>query len=234
MRASLNELEGERMNTAQQLPGLELLNQVCRRLELQVETARPGRTPPQPGMLVAGLPFDPVLAAVYTHVGFAAFATDVAGIVVHCHDDTAQKVEEDNQWWSEGYRTQLALPTFIFAGEPFMAYHYATVPSLADEQGRQPVVMVDVYEQPFALPVASNVDRFFELYARYLEALMALPNAREEGGALLAFPWEIPKIIARDARLVELLRAGSFSPIMKTTSTTPEWVAQVMAAAERS
>ncbi len=222
------------MSTPQELPGLEQLNQVCRKLGLQVETAPAGRTPPQPGMLVVGLPFDPVLAAVYTHVGFATFATDVVGIVVRRYDDTARKVEEDNQWWSQGYRKQLALPTFIFAGEPFMAYHYATVPSLADEQGRQPVVMVDVYEEPYALPVASNVDRFFETYARYLEALMALPNAREEGGALLVFPWDIPKIIGNDARLVELLRAGSFSPIMKTTGSTPKWVAQVLAAAGRS
>ncbi|MBN1206680.1 MAG: hypothetical protein JXB05_17485 [Myxococcaceae bacterium] len=182
-------------------------------------------------MLVAGLPFDPVLAAVYSRVGFAAFATDVGGIVMRRYDDTARKVEEDNEWWSQGYRTQLALPTFIFAGEPFIAYHYATVPALADDQGRQPVVMVDVNEGPYALPVASNVDRFFETYAGYLEALMALPHARE-GGASLVFPWDVPEVIGRDARLMELLRAGSFSPIMKADRTTSSWVEQVTAASK--
>lgn len=221
------------MSRSSGLPGLQRLIEVCRRLDLKVEIAPPSRAPPSAGTLVAGLPFDSLLAAVYAQMGFGAFATDVAGIVVRRYDDTARKVEEDNAWWSQGYREQLALPTFLFAAEPFTAYHYATVPSLADEQGRHPVVMVDVNEEPYALPVASSVDRFFEAYSRYLEALMALPDAREEKGALLTFPWDVPEIIGRDAALVRLLGLGSFTPIMKTTGSTPEWVAQVLAARER-
>jgi hypothetical protein len=211
---------------------LERLLEVCGRLKLGLRVTPPGLAVPQAGALMAGLPFDPVLAAVYTRLGQGAFATDVAGIILPRLDDEERKLEEDNMWWSRGYGKQLALPTFIFAGEPLMAYHYATVPSLADEQGRQPVVWIDVYEEPYALPVASTVDRFLEAYARYLEALMALPNAREEEDTLLTFPWEVPTIIGRDERLVELIRAGSFSPLMKTTSTTPNWVAQVLAAAK--
>jgi hypothetical protein len=148
---------------------------------------------------MAGLPFDPVLAAVYARLGQGAFATDVAGIILSRFDDEERKLEGDNQWWSEGYRKRLALPTFIFAAEPLMAYHYATVPSLADGQGRQPVVWIDVYEEPYALPVASTVDRFLEIYARYLETLMAMPKAREEGDTLLTFPWGVPDLIARDS-----------------------------------
>jgi hypothetical protein len=221
------------MSQAQGLPGLERLVEVCHELALKVETAPAGHTLPSAGMLVAGLTFDPILAVLYAQLGFGAFATDVAGIVVRRYDDTARKVEEDNVWWSQGYRQQLTLPTFLFAAEPFMACHYATVPSLADDQGRQPVVMVDVNEEPYALPVASNVDHFFDTYSRYLEALMALPDARKEKGALLSFPWDVPGIIGRDAALVRLLRAGSFAPIMKTTGSTSEWVAQVLAAAGR-
>lgn len=221
------------MSPRSQLPGLERLLEVCRKRALEVETSSPAKTPPQAGALVAGLPFDPVLAAVYSQLGFAAFATDVMGLIVRPYEDQAHKVVEDNQWWSEGYRKQLALPTFIFAGEPFMAYHYATVPSLADEQGRQPVVHVDVYEEPYALPVASDVDRFFDTYSRYLEGLMAQPDVREKHADRAIFPWDVPDIIGRDQRLVELVRAGRFDPIMKKTGDSPEWIAQVLAAAAR-
>jgi hypothetical protein len=181
-------------------------------------------------MLMADLPFDPVLAAVYAQVGFDSFVTDVVGLIVRRYDDTARKVEEDNQWWSQGYRKQLALPTFIFAGEPLMAYHYATVPALADERGWQPVVRVDVYEDPYALPIASSVDQLFETYSRYLEALMARPDARQEKGTALTFPWDVPEIIARDVKLLERLRSGHFDPFMPGVEERA-WVRKVLAAA---
>jgi hypothetical protein len=221
------------MSALQPLPGLERLMSVCQRLRLEVETAPPGHSPPRASTLVAGVPLDPLLAALYARLGFASFATDMEGIILSRCDDAARQLEEDNLWWSGSHRKHLALPTFIFAGEPGMAYHYATIPGLADDQGRQPVVWVDVYEEPFVVPVASTVDQFFDTYSRYLEALMALPNAREEKGALLSFPWEAPGIIGRDARLVELLRGGSFSPLMRSTGNTPAWVTQVLTAADK-
>lgn len=222
------------MSALQPLPGLDRLISVCQRLKLGVETAPPSHSPPRANSLVAELPLDPLLASLYARLGFAAFATDLEGIVLSRYDDTARQLEEDNLWWSGGHRQHLALPTFIFAGEPAMAYHYATIPSLADDYGRQPVVWVDVYEDPFVIPVASTVDRLFDTYSRYLEALIALPRAREEKGALLSFPWEVPGIIGNDERLVDLLRAGSFSSLMKSTGNTPTWVAQVLATADKT
>jgi hypothetical protein len=138
-------------------------------------------------------------------------------------------LEEQNLWWSEGSQQQLPLPTLIFAGEPHLAYHYATAPSLAGEHGYQPVVWVDVYEEPCAFPIASNVDRFFEAYSRYLEALIALPNGREEGASLLAFPLSCADIIGRDAKLVEQLHAGYFGPLLNGTEQHA-WANKVMTA----
>jgi hypothetical protein len=161
---------------------------------------------------MAGLPFDQVLSAVYARLGYAAFATDVDGIILRRCDDAERKLEEDNRWWSEGHRKRLALPTFIFAAEPMMAYHYATVPALADAQGRQPVVMVDVYEEPYAMPVASDVDGFFDAYSRYLESLIAAPGGRED--PQLTFPWSVSDIIGRDGRLVEMIHEGRFDLLM--------------------
>jgi hypothetical protein len=197
-----------------ELPGLERLLEICRQLSLRLETTPPAKTSPKAGALVEGALFDPMLAAVYARWGFAAFATDVAGITLHPFEDTDRQLEEQNKRWRTRHGAQLALPTFIFAGEPHMAYHYATVPSLADEQGRQPVVRVDVYEDPFALPVASNVDLFFDAYSRYLEALIALPSGRERGVSMLTFPWDVPRLLGRDGRLVELIQEGHFDPLM--------------------
>jgi hypothetical protein len=201
------------MDATGSLPGLERLIEVCRRLNLKLKTTPPSHAPLKAGTRIVGLPVDPVLATIYAKLGSASFATDVAGIVLTRFDDLEHKLEEDNCWWGGGYREQLALPTFIFAGEPMMAYHYATVPDLADALGQQPVVHVDVYEDPYAMPVASTVDRFFDAYSRFLETLMAIPNARHEAG-LLAFPWGVPDIIGRDGRLVELIQEGRFDSLM--------------------
>jgi hypothetical protein len=111
-----------------------------------------------------------------------------------------------------------------------MAYTYATVPCLADEWGRQPVVEVDTYEyEPKVMPVASNVDRFFDSYSRYLEALVTHPRYLESGETDLLFPWHVTGILARDERLVESMRAGRFDSLMKNMDDeTRRWAAKVM------
>ena len=202
------------MSFPHELPGLGRLLAVCRRLALRVKTSAPVHDSPQAGALLAGLPFDPILAAVYVRFSHAAFATDVAGIILRHCDGGGRTLATDNTWWGESYRNQLALPTFIFAGEALAASHYATIPELADAQGHQPVVKVDVHERPYALPVASTVDHLFEAYSHYLEALLALPHARDEGDALLLFPRDVPHIIGRDAQLVASIRAGRFDRLM--------------------
>jgi len=216
------------MPPALELPGLERLMEVCQRLGLRLTTSPPRSSPFKAGTRIAGLPLDPMLAAVYSRLGYAAFATDVAGIVLYHSNDEEQELEEDNERWLEDYRQQLALPTLIFAGEPAMAYRYATVPSLANEQGHQPVVRVDVYEDPYAHPIASDVNHFFRIYSYYLETLMQLPDAREEAG-LLTFPWEVPEIIGRDSRLVEMLQAGRFDSLMSNTEIQG-WAREVVEA----
>jgi hypothetical protein len=83
--------------------------------------------------------------------------------------------EEVQPYWPEPFRSLL-----VFGGHEALAYRYATVPSLADARGFQPVVMVDPYEDIQAVPIASNVDRFFEADARYLELIYETPELRED------------------------------------------------------
>ncbi|PTL81688.1 hypothetical protein [Vitiosangium sp. GDMCC 1.1324] len=161
----------------------------------------------------------------------------------------ANQVKEWRQEWSAPFKDLL-----VFAKEQALAYYYATVPKLADEQGIQPVVNVDTYEDLYALPIASSVDRFFDTYSRSLERQVELIreeaefNARLEAefgppapGSLrellsaqtprITFPWEVPDLIARDEPLVKLLRAGRFDFLMEGNKDAQEWVGKVLAAA---
>ncbi|QRN96893.1 hypothetical protein JRI60_49340 [Archangium violaceum] len=177
---------------------------------------------------MAGLPLDPVLASLYARLGHAAFATKVNSWVLTQFDDEVNRLEENNKWWQENYWDELGEPVIVFGGD---VYAYATVPGLMDARGMQPVVEVNTYDLdgPKVMPVASNVDRFFDSYSRYLEALVAHPGYQESGETVLTFPWDAAGILARDERLVELMRAGRFDALMKhVDDSTRRWAAKVM------
>jgi hypothetical protein len=161
------------------------------------------------------------------------FAPDVAGMGLYAVDDSGNELERQNQWWSQSWQPRLVTPVFIFGGEPGLAHYFATVPSLADVQGCQPVVHVNTYELdgPYAMPIASDVNRLFEVYSRYLEMLLATPDFTTGGDAVLAFPWDVPELFARDERLVQLIRAGHFALLMPGHEERA-WAARVVAAAE--
>jgi hypothetical protein len=199
------------------LPGLERLMEVCQRLKLGLETSPPAREPLKAGSLLEGVPFDPVLASVYARLGHASFASKVGGWGLTRSDEQVHRLEESNKYWREEWWEMLGEPVIVFGGD---VYTYATVPGLADGWGRQPVVEVNTYEyEPRVMPIASNVDRFFDSYSRYLEA------GEEEFG----FPWDATDILARDERLVELMRAGRFDALMKNVDEeTRRWAARVM------
>jgi hypothetical protein len=217
------------MKKPMDLPGLERLMAVCQRLKLELKTSPPAREPLKAGNLLEGLPFDPVLASVYARLGHAMFATEFlgAGWRLERSDDEVHKLEEENKRWRERRWEGLDEPVIVFGGN---IYAYATVPSLADERGWQPVVEVDTYEfEPVVMPVASNVDRFFDSYSLFLEALVSQLRCMESWENKLRFPWDATDILSRDERLVELMRAGRFDSLMKNgDDSTRRWAARVM------
>jgi hypothetical protein len=211
------------------LPGLERLLETCQRLNLSLKSSPPAREPWRAGRLLEGLPFDPILASVYARLGYAAFATELVGIgwILERSDDHVHELEESNRYWREEWWALLGEPVIVFGGD---IHTYATVPRLADGEGRQPVVRVDTYEyEPKVMPVASNVDRFFDSYSRYLEALVADSRYQRMGETALHFPWDVTEILARDARLVELMCAGRFDRLMKhVDDSTRHWASRVV------
>ncbi|PTL85297.1 hypothetical protein DAT35_00810 [Vitiosangium sp. GDMCC 1.1324] len=209
------------------LPGLERLIEVCQRLNLGMETSPSAREPLKAGSSLVGLPFDPILTSVYTRLGHAAFATEVMRWGLTRSDDQVHRLEETNKRWREEWWKELGAPVIVFGGD---IYTYATVPELADVWGRQPVVRVDTYEpDAHVMPVASTVDRFFDSYSHYLETLIEDPRYQESRETKLFFPWHATEILARDERLVELMRAGRFDSLMKNMDDeTRRWAAKVM------
>jgi hypothetical protein len=210
------------------LPGLERLMNVCQRLNLRLETSPPAREPLKAGCLLEGLPFDPVLASVYARLGHARFATGLGSVgwILERSDDQMHELEEENKRWGARWWEELGEPMIVFGCD---LYTYATVPRLADERGWQPVVQVDTYEEPYILPVASSVDRFFDTYSRFLEAIVADPDYQRTGKSGLLFPWHVTDLLARDERLVELMRTGRFDSLMKNMDdSTRCWAAKVM------
>ncbi|MBZ4422178.1 hypothetical protein [Myxococcus sp. RHSTA-1-4] len=156
------------------------------------------------------MPLDPLLVAIYARLGSAMFAADIDGLGLFQVDDDVNELQTRNAAVHEGWQENLFSSFLVFGGAPGLAHFYATVPALADEQGHQPVVWVNAYEQGYALPVASTVDRLFDTYSRYLEELVAHEDFKEEGAAALTFPWRTPHLLARDEHLVRLIKEGHF------------------------
>jgi hypothetical protein len=216
------------MKSADELPGLERLMEVCRRKGHPLKREPPLVPAPVAGRSVVGLPFDTLLAAVHARVG-SLWVRDGFFLLPGRDGQRPDLTGVNERWrrnWPEPFRSLL-----VFAQDDRMAYFYATVPGLADARGAQPVVWVDVYEEPYALPVASDIDRFLEAYARYLE-LPELPSEYEEGGLpARLFPRDVPELLARDGPLVQLLRAGRFDSLMERDAEAREWGAKVLEAA---
>jgi hypothetical protein len=214
------------------LPGLDRLLEVCGRLGLQQSVLPPGKHPPEPFAPVAGTPLDPALASFYSRMGKAILAADADGLVIFQVDDGINQLEAENNSLRAGWQGDYFAPLFVFGGRPLLAHYFATVPSWSDPSGFQPVVRVDTYERPYALPIASTVDRLFDTYSHYLEELVAHEDFNADGAAALSFPWKVPHLLARDERLVQLIREGSFDALM-TDADARAWSGEVLNAHSR-
>ena len=208
------------MQSATALPGFERLLEVCRSRAhaLKLEPPLPSASPVAAS--VAGQPMDPQLAAVHARAGYL-WVRDELYLFPARHERRPDLHRVNAHWrkdWVEPFGSLL-----VFAKDDRLAYCYATVPSLVDARGLQPVVWVDVYETLYAVPVASCVDHFFATYARYLEAAPEASGDGEHTPPLRAFPWSASGAISQDPELVRAIRAGSFDFLMKENARAREW-----------
>ncbi len=217
------------MSTDIPLPGLDRLLEVYQKHELPMNILPPGSAPPPAGALVAGHPFDPVLAAVYKRLGGALFGGEHYGeLFLNRLDDQMNGVELR----TEGLRDEEEPfhSSVIFGSIPALTSYYAVVPKLADERGRQPVIYIDAYMDRYVLPIASDVDRFFEALSHYIDLLMVDQGYRFDGMPGIHFPISVPELFSRDRRLVEMLVTGRFDFIMNLGDEFQDWLARVKSA----
>lgn len=202
------------------LPGLDRLLETARKYSFPVETLLAGRAPPQAGALLAGMPVDPLLAAAYSRMGRLVVGTD-KHVLMRCDDEVDTLLLENTEWqsqfphefWPEHFRELV-----LFGAD--MLYRYATAPSLASPEGLQPVVFLDPYETLYALPVASDLNQFFETYAHYVELMAEDPEYKAAGVSFIGLPWRTPELIARDRSLVGMIKEGRFHHLMYAIDKT--------------
>jgi hypothetical protein len=216
------------------LPGLERLLAAREKYSLRSELRTPWAGAPTSGGSILGRPLDPMLAAFYERLGGIYFYLKL--YVEPCDEQVNGLLmanEETETDWPEPFRSLL-----VFGGQDASSYRYATVPALADARGLQPVVMVDPYEYIHAVPIASNLDRFFDSFARYWEFIHETPELRDDRDARPPFPRGVPEIIAADRALVGMLVEGRFDflmtpPAVEHQDTLEElrrWSAELQAA----
>jgi hypothetical protein len=183
----------------------------------------------EPPLSFEGPPLDAQLAAVHARVGYL-WVKDEFFLFPVRHERRLELRRVNERWrrdWAEPFGS-----LEVFAQDDRLAYFYATVPGLEDAKGRRPVVWVDVYEDLYAVPVASSVDMFFDTYARYLERALDT-REDEEAPPPRPFPWSASGIIARDRELVAGLQAGRFDFLMPQKEELRQWVSQVVGASVR-
>lgn len=117
----------------------------------------------------------------------------------------------------------------VFGQVPSLAYRFALVPGLADSRGLQPVVFIDDHIEKEVLPVASNLDRFFDAYARSIESFAKGSTHPPDALDDMDFPRFEPERVAQDTALVELLRAGRFDGLVTRDEESQRWMRQVLA-----
>src|SRR4051812_27404247 len=122
-----------------------------------------------------GSPMDPMLAELYSRcdggrfgdLEIFGFGCEEANEVLRWNDfDRALALE---------FHPQIA-KCIQYGKEMGEPRYLATVPSLADPQGIQPVVCIDDFTGLHFYPLASSADKAFDLWARYAE-----PRLRKHG-----------------------------------------------------
>lgn len=210
------------MLTGIPLPGFDRLIAICKQHSLPLHLPPPVMTAPKPGDSILGAPVDPQLAAVYERMG----GGDLGHLSLYPPGSDWNHLIPWNARLREFDIVQFR-SSLIFCEKTGFALYFATVPQLADAQGIQPVIYIQAMEAPSAAPVASSVDRFFDIYSRYLELMVVDPEYLSSGVPDVSFPWDVEQLIARDEPLMRLAQAGRFDFLTQDDEEIHQWVQQL-------
>ncbi len=182
---------------------------------------------PAPGDLFLGQPFDPLLASLYRETSGAMLGDfQTYPLPRQGSENVILRINKGMRLLGE----EPYISSHVFGQVPLLAYYLATVPSLADSRGFQPVIFINGHEDDQVLPVASNVDKFFRIFSIYLERAVAEPEFAVERRIGLRFPESILDVVARDLPLVEAMSSERFGGLSQSEGSR-EWASKVIRAA---
>jgi hypothetical protein len=204
------------------LPGFDYLCTQCRRLGLTVELIpQNGRPPVTEGVL--GSTLDPYLKELLSRYNGGR----IWNLYLYGGDSSPNeliRINRDLRLIRDDLPELTELMVFGQTGN--QATQLAVVPSLTDA-GYQPVVFLDLNEEIVLVPVASNVDRSFELLASYLDLLDLRTGNIQEGEMDLIFPWDVTDLIARDKDLNELIKQRAFDKYVRGGSDSNNFLNRI-------
>jgi hypothetical protein len=202
------------------LPGLDQLITVCERHVLPLKLSTPVASAPQPGESVLGKPLDPQLASVYQRLGASTFGP----INLYGPGPDEEGLSARNEW-AKGYDDLCFEASLIFGQKRGFALYLGTVPSLTDSHGLQPVIYIIAHGAVvYAVPIASSIDRFFDLYSRYLERMVVDFEYIETRVPLVTFPWDMVDLVSRDEPLLAQVSAGRFDFLTNDEEGARKWL----------
>ena len=204
------------MNT----PILELAGK-ARESGLAVQLAQPLVGLPDVHNLL-GVPMDPQLAALYRATnGFGLrefYVLPILGGRDWDLDDRNASARETLDY------IPLLHDVLMWARDNTYLTDVTSIPALADEQGRQPVVLLDAVEAPFITPLASTLNRALELIVE--DRILAA----RDGEMREVFPTVMAEAVAQDTRLMQLIDAGAFHDLGGGVDLDEEWLERLRAA----
>lgn len=208
------------------LPGLKRMIDVLKAHGVGADLNPPEPSAPQAGELVSGGPLDRVLAEIYSQFDGGTLGELVLYGVAPSHG----KVVAMNRDILKNNIEPRFEKVFRFAKKFLLSYYLATVPSLADSNGVQPVVFVTDYVDKGIEPIASDADRALGLYALFIG------NVLERTGDILGvagirFPYDFVDVIVQDTKLIQMIEAGRFDFLVSGDPDSRAWADKLMVAA---
>lgn len=162
-----------------------------------------------------GVPMDPQLVAFYRKTNVCAI-----GPALDCYiHKGADELVNDNLHMRRIFDELPFLhDVLIWARDTTYSIEMTSIPALADCDGRQPVIILDVNDAPIVLPLASSFNRALELVVENRIQAVRGDETREP------FPYVMADTVACDTRLMQLIDTRAFHDMCPGAALEPEWL----------
>jgi len=213
------------------LPGLEHLISTLALYDVRPELYSPLPAPVTANGVFLGLPFDPQLVELFSRCN-GGWVGDV--FLYGRGADSSEDILAFNEILRESLQRRFpqVMKVIHYGNVRGGPTFFATVPSLADEQGIQPVVYLEEYMEVSVFPFASSVDQAFNTWAKLCDLRLSRHSLYDFMIAVCKpFTTESHFLVAQDEKLVRLLNMGRFDGLVGDDADSRHWIQSVLRAA---